>query len=75
MKKIIPLSVPNIIGNEPKYVQECLTSGWIYLQELMLINLKNQLRIMLSYHAVATVNGTSALYISLLLWCKKEIML
>ena len=28
-KNIIPLSVPNISGNEIKYVKECLETGWI----------------------------------------------
>mgnify|MGYP001409245847 CR=1 FL=1 len=26
---MIPLSVPNISGNELKYVKECLETGWI----------------------------------------------
>ena len=26
---MIPLSVPNISGNEWKYVKDCLNTGWI----------------------------------------------
>ena len=26
---MIPLSVPNLNGNELKYVSECISSGWI----------------------------------------------
>ena len=26
---MIPLSVPNLIGNEEKYVKQCLDTGWV----------------------------------------------
>jgi dTDP-4-amino-4,6-dideoxygalactose transaminase len=26
---MIPLSVPNLIGNESKYIKECLDSEWV----------------------------------------------
>ena len=28
-QQLIPLSVPNIAGNEWKYVKDCLDTGWI----------------------------------------------
>ena len=64
----IPLSVPNICGNESKYVTECLETGWIssagkYVDkfEKIVANFVG------SKYGIATVNGTSAIHISLLL--------
>ena len=66
--KLIPLSVPNLNGNELKYVKECIETGWIStagkfvdLFELKICDFTN------SKYAVATMNGTSALHIALLL--------
>ena len=64
--KNIPLSVPLIQGNEWKYVKECLDAGWVssigeYVNKFE--------RAVAGYagcnYAVATVNGTSALHVSL----------
>ena len=64
----IPLSVPNICGNESKYVTECLETGWIssaggYVDKFE--------RTVAEYtgvkYAIATMNGTAALHIALLL--------
>ena len=66
--KLIPLSVPNIAGNEWKYVKDCLDTGWIssvgsYVTqfEQMVANFAG------AKYGVAAVNGTAALHISLLL--------
>lgn len=64
----IPLSVPNLCGNELKYVSECISSGWVssvgsYVDEFE----KKFSEYIGSKYAVAVVNGTSALHISLLL--------
>ena len=66
--KLIPLSVPNLNSNELKYVKECIETGWIStagkfvdLFELKICDFTN------SKYAVATMNGTSALHIALLL--------
>ena len=66
--KFIPLSVPNIAGNEWKYVKDCLDTGWIssvgsYVTqfEQMVANFAG------AKYGVAAVNGTAALHISLLL--------
>lgn len=63
----IPLSEPYIYGNEWKYVKDCLDTGWVssvgsYVPrfEEMIANYVG------SKYAVATVNGTSALHVSLL---------
>jgi perosamine synthetase len=65
---MIPLSVPNIAGNEWKYVKECLDTGWIssvgsYVNkfEQMVADFAG------AKYGIAAVNGTAALHISLLL--------
>lgn len=67
-QQLIPLSVPNIAGNEWKYVKECLDTGWISSVGAYV----NQFEQMVADFAgakygVAAVNGTAALHISLLL--------
>jgi perosamine synthetase len=66
--QLIPLSVPNISGNEWKYVKDCLDTGWIssvgsYVNkfEQMVADFAG------AKYGVAAVNGTAALHISLLL--------
>ena len=63
---MIPLSVPNINGNEWKYVKECLDSGWIssageYVNKFELA-IQNYTGIK---YAVACINGTAGLQVSL----------
>lgn len=63
---MIPLSVPNICGNESKYVQDCLSTGWIssagkYVDMFE----KSIVEYTGSPYAVACINGTSGLHISL----------
>ncbi|MGO9016309.1 MAG: LegC family aminotransferase [Dissulfurispiraceae bacterium] len=67
-RNVIPLSEPEISGNEWKYIKDCLDTGWVssageYVNrfEKMVADYVD------SKYAVATVNGTSALHISLLL--------
>src|SRR3972149_2467130 len=67
IKNVIPLSEPEISGNEWKYIKECLDTGWVssvgsYVTrfEEMVANYVG------TKYAVATVNGTSALHISLI---------
>jgi perosamine synthetase len=63
----IPLSVPEIRGNEWRYVKECLDTNWVssagsYVDRFeQMIAQQAQTK-----HAVATVNGTSALHVALL---------
>jgi perosamine synthetase len=63
---MIPLSTPNLQGNEWKYVKECLDTQWVSsagkyvdLFEEKIAEYTN------SKYAVACVNGTSALQVSL----------
>jgi perosamine synthetase len=62
----IPLSVPEIRGNEWKYVQECLDTGWVSSVGSYVDRFE---RAMADYigcrRAVATVNGTAALHVAL----------
>jgi perosamine synthetase len=65
---VIPLSVPEIRGNEWKYVKDCLDTNWVssvgsYVDrfERMVAERAG------TKYAVATVNGTAALHIALLL--------
>ena len=65
---MIPLSIPNLAGNEWTYIKECLDTNWVssvgsYVNkfEESLANFTN------AKYAIATSNGTAALHISLLL--------
>ncbi len=63
---MIPLSVPNIVGNEWKYVKDCLDTGWIssageYVNKFELA-VKDYTG---SKYAIACMNGTAGLHISL----------
>jgi perosamine synthetase len=63
----IPLIVPEIRGNEWRYVKECLDTAWVssvgsYVDRFeRMVAEKTGTK-----HAVATVNGTSALHVALL---------
>jgi len=64
----IPLIVPELCGNEWEYVKECLDTNWVssvgsYVDRFEKLTAE---RVGTKY-AVATVNGTSALHIALML--------
>jgi Predicted pyridoxal phosphate-dependent enzyme apparently involved in regulation of cell wall biogenesis len=62
----IPLSFPNIKGNEWKYLKECLDTEWISSAGKYVNMFENNIcKYTESLYAVACVNGTSALQISL----------
>ena len=65
---MIPLSVPNISGNEWKYVKECLDTNWISSVGSY-VNLfeKKTTEFCGCRFAIATSNGTAALHTSMLL--------
>ena len=63
---MIPLSVPNINGNEWKYVKDCLDTGWIsstgeYVNKFEKI-IQNYTG---AKYAIACMNGTAGLQVSL----------
>jgi perosamine synthetase len=63
----IPLSVPTLGGNEWLYVKECLDTNWVSSAGPFVSRFEQSLA---SYvgaeHAVATVNGTAALHMALM---------
>ena len=66
--KFIPLHEPRFVGNEKKYLNDCIDSTFVssvgqYVDRFE----KDFSKIVGSKYAVATVNGTSALHISLIL--------
>lgn len=63
----VPLCVPEIRGNEWKYVKECLDTGWVSSVGSYVDRFERMLaERAATKHAVAAVNGTSALHIALL---------
>ena len=64
---MIPLSVPEIRGNEWAYVRECLDTGWVSSVGAYVDRFERELAAFVgTRHAVATVNGTAALHTALL---------
>ena len=62
----IPLSVPELGGNEWKYVKEGIDSGWVSSVGPFVTRFETELaQYVGSRHAVAMVNGTAALHIAL----------
>ncbi len=66
--RFIPLSVPNVAGNEWKYVKDCLDTGWISSVGSYVTQFEEMVAGFAgAKYGVAAVNGTAALHISLLL--------
>lgn len=66
-KGTIPLSVPEINGNEWKYVKECLDTNWVSSAGPFVDRFEQQLAEYVgAKYAIATVNGTAALHVALL---------
>jgi len=67
-KNFIPLHEPKFIGNEKKYLNECINSTFVssvgkfvnIFEDIFAKKIKSK-------YAIATVNGTSALHVALLL--------
>ncbi|HQO82103.1 MAG TPA: DegT/DnrJ/EryC1/StrS family aminotransferase, partial [Deltaproteobacteria bacterium] len=67
MSECIPLSVPCIGANEWRYVEDCLKSGWVSSAGGYVGMFEESVRRYTgAKHAVACVNGTSALHTALL---------
>ncbi len=72
-EKLIPLSVPNIAGNEWKYVKDCLDTGWISSVGSYVTQFEQMVADFAgAKYGVAAVNGTAALHIALLLTGVKQ---
>ena len=66
-KDLIPLSEPLISGNEWKYIKDCLDTGWVSTVGAYVTRFEEALAGYIgTKYAVATVNGTSALHVSLI---------
>lgn len=64
----VPLSVPEVRGNEWSYIKECLDTGWVSSVGSFVDRFEEEFaRIVGARHAIAAVNGTAALHIGLLL--------
>ncbi len=63
----IPLSVPELQGNEWTYVKQCLDTGWVSSAGGFVERFERSVADAVGAgHAVATVSGTAALHIALL---------
>lgn len=62
----LPLCVPEIRGNEAKYVQECIETGWVSSVGTYVDRFERAVADSVgAQFGVATVNGTAALHIAL----------
>ncbi len=67
MHDLVPLSIPNISGNEWKYIKDCLDTGWVSSVGSYVDQFERDVSQYVGTDAgVATVNGTAALHLSLL---------
>jgi len=65
---MIPLSVPNLSGNEWKYIKDCLDTNWVSSVGSYVTLFENKVAEFCGVkYAVATSNGTTALHMNLLL--------
>lgn len=68
ISKSIPLSIPTLGGNEWTYIKECLDTNWVSSVGSYVTAFEESIA---NYtgapYAIATVNGTAALHISLIL--------
>lgn len=64
----IPLSVPELRGNEWQYLKACLDSGWVSSVGPFVERFECEMaRYTGASHAVAVINGTAALHMALLI--------
>ena len=64
-EKTVLLSVPNISGNELKYVKECLETGWISSEGSEVKKFEKKLSSYIGRkYGIAVANGTGALEIA-----------
>ena len=67
MNRPIPNAVPYLGGNEWQYLKECLDSNWVSSVGPFVDRFETEIaRYVGVEHAVATVNGTAALHVALL---------
>ncbi|HSY31340.1 MAG TPA: LegC family aminotransferase [Verrucomicrobiae bacterium] len=65
-KPLVPLSVPEIGGNEWLYIKECLDTGWVSSVGSYVDRFEEMIAATCGVaHAVATASGTAALHVAL----------
>jgi len=65
---MIPLSVPEMRGNELTYLRECIETNWVSYVGPFVTRFEDQMaKYVGTCHAVATNSGTAALHIALLI--------
>ena len=68
MNRPIPNAVPYLGGNEWQYLKECLDTNWVSSAGPFVDRFETEVAAYVGVpHAVATVNGTAALHVALLL--------
>ena len=66
MTKVIPLNSPNLVGNEMRYLKDCINTNWISTSGKYIKSFESKIcNFTGSKYAVACINGTSALQVSL----------
>lgn len=66
MDKFIPLSIPNFIGNEKKYVDEAIEEGWVSTGGRAIVNFEKAIsKYTNAKYAVAVQSGTAGLHLAL----------
>ena len=67
-KEFIPLHAPYFQGNEWKYVKDCINTGWVSSIGSYVNRFEKEIcKFTGAKYAIATVNGTSALHVALIL--------
>ena len=67
-RDFIPLHEPTFIGNEKKYLNQCIDTNYVSTAGKFVDEFEEKIKSYLgAKHAIATTNGTSALHISLIL--------
>lgn len=63
---MIPLSIPNLAGNEWKYVKDCLDTGWISSVGSYVTDFEKSIaNFVNAKYSVAAMNGSAALHLAL----------
>lgn len=67
MEKFIPLSVPNIKGNELKYVEKALKEEWVSTAGSFIVDFENNIKdYTKSNFAIACQSGTAGIHLALI---------
>lgn len=65
---VVPLHIPNFSGNCNAYVKECIDTGWVSSVGAFVTRFEEDIAAYTgAKHAIATMNGTAALHIALLM--------